>query len=123
MPTLRHISHYDKHHYNDMSDEIDTPPISQCSRESQQQKAHGHILKRSHLEEPTHPVKPSSTAMLITASVRGHHQVFSDERRRNCEETKVVAGMDTVPECTHSHCHGYPEYTITDIQLLLLFFE
>jgi len=91
-----------------MSDKVDARPVSKRRGKAEQQKAHGHVLERAHLEQPAAPVEQSLSAAAVSAK-RGRHQVFGDESRRDGEKTEIVAGVNAVPERTHRHRQCYPE--------------
>ena len=94
-----------------MSNEVDARPISESCGKPEQQKAHRHVLKRSHLKEPTEPIKRSrSTTVDAVTTKHRQHQVLGDEVRRNCQETEIVAGVNAMPECTHGHCRCHSIY-------------
>ena len=112
--TPRYVAKQNKQHYENVSNEIDAPPIAECCGKSEQQKAHGHVLEWAYLKKPPEPVERSRCATITaTATKCSQHQVFGDEARRNCQKAEVIASVNAVPKRAHRHCYRHPEWIHT----------
>ena len=90
-----------------MPSEIDGLPVTQSGPKLQQQEAHAHVVKTSHLEEPASPVKE---VLLLGGGVLpegANHGFLCHQDGRDGEEAEVVPWVDAVPECADRHGDRY----------------